>query len=271
MSTLLRKLSKALLGAAFVGLGIWALFRFNYEVPILMYHRVNNPNDTSSLNVSLATFERQMEFLKVHRYNVMRVEDIIELVKAKKPIPPKTVAITFDDGFMDNFTYAFPILKKMDFPATIFMITRNINEEGWLTEEDLRILEEGGVSIGSHTVTHAHLPDHTDTDIEFELRESKKRLEKILGHPVNILSYPAGGFTGLSRAKAIEAGYTGALSTNRGLPRHDPYAMHRVKITESGGSLTSFWLKTSGFYHLGKKRPRVDSAGSARSTGYYGA
>ncbi len=248
--------------------GIFFFCRSNFEVPVLMYHNVAPAKDASSLNVTPETFERQMEFLKLHRYNVVPLADLFEMLKAKKKIPSKTVAITFDDGFLDNFQYAFPVLRKMDFPATIFMITRNLNEKGWLSEEDLRILDESGVTIGSHTMNHAYLPDLKTDDVVFELEESKKKLERVLDHPVTLFSYPAGGFNGYTRALVIEQGYAGAVTTNRGLTKHDPYALHRVKISEGGGSLFNFWIKTSGLYHVGKKRIRVDNPPTRSKDGH---
>ena len=239
-------------------LAVFATFYFygaNYETPVLMYHHVEPDAVDSSLQVSPLTFTRQMEFLKIHGYRVIPLEELAHLLKSGDKIPPKTLAITFDDGNLDNFKYAFPILKKMEFPATIFMITRNIGEKGSLSEEDLRILDESGIAIGSHTVNHAFLPDlRNREEILFELDESKKRLESVLGHPVTLFSYPAGGITVESKALAEALGYEGAVTTNYGENRRDPYAIHRVKVTEGRGALFGFWLKTTGIYHLGKKR-----------------
>ncbi len=247
-------IKKRFVVAALAAACFFLFYKSNYEVPVLMYHHVGAPGDPSSLNVSLETFERQMEFLKVHRYDVMPAEEMVRMIKLGQPLPAKAVAITFDDGHLDNIKNAFPVLKKMNFPATIFMITRNINEIDSLSEEDLRILDESGVSIGSHTVNHAFLPKVATADILFEITESKKKLEKVLGHPVALISYPAGGFTQEARLLVEKEGYEGGLTTNHGKGKHDPYALHRIKATESGGSLFSFWIKTSGLYHLGKKR-----------------
>ncbi len=235
-------------------LSLILFYQRNYEVPILMYHHVGNPADSPGLNVSIKTFEQQMEFLKVHQYNVMSLPYLMKLIKAGEQIPSKTVAVTFDDGNVDNFTNAFPVLKKMNFPATIFMITRNINQEGWLSEEDLKILHESNITIGSHTVNHAFLPNLKRQEVAFELRASKKKLERTLFYPVTLFSYPAGGVSKEARDLVEKEGYEGAVTTNYGRTRHDPYALHRIKITEEGGSLFKFWVKASGLYHFGKRR-----------------
>ena len=225
-----------------------------YEVPILMYHRVNDFSELSALAVSPKIFERQMEFLKLHRYRVTELSTLIQWIKTGQKIPSKTVVITFDDGYQDNFQHAFPVLKKMNFPATIFMISSNVNEPEWLSEEDLRILDEAQIMIGSHTAHHAFLPNVSLQDAKIELVDSKKELEKILGHPVTLFSYPAGGLTGDIERQVKEIGYQGAVTTNYQKNRHNPYALHRIKISNSSGNLFNFWIKLSGYYHLGKKR-----------------
>ena len=237
-----------------------------YEVPILMYHRVDISDREPGVYVRPENFERQMEFLKVHRYHVLPLQDLIRDLKSGRKPRSKSVVITFDDGNLDNFRNAFPVLKKMGFPATIFMITDNIGRPGWLSAEDLKILDESGITIGSHTVTHAFLPEHPAGRIEEELRGSKKALEALLGREVTLLSYPAGGVTPEIRALVEKMGYAGAVSTNYGKTRHDPYALHRIKVGDSASNLFNFWAKTSGFYHLGKKRVsyKPDMAGPYR-------
>lgn len=232
-------------------------YRTCYEVPILMYHRITADTAASGPRVSPQVFERQMEFLKVHGYHVMPLAELVALIRSGKQPPRKTVVITFDDGFLDNFSDAFPVLRKMDFPATIFMITRNIGESGWLAEEDLRILDEGGISIGSHTVSHAFLPKLDSMEVERELRESKQRLEEVLGHPVSLFSYPAGGVTKAIKEAVRTAGYEGAITTNYGRQKGDIYALRRIKASEAKGNLFNFWIKVSGYYHLGKKRIEI--------------
>lgn len=233
--------------------GFLSFYEANYRVPILMYHHVGYTREKSSVYVSPKTFERQMEFLSMHNYHVMPLAELAMLVRARKRVPFNTVVITFDDGNADNIQYAFPILKKLHLPATVFMITSNINKYGWLAEEDLKIMDEAGVTIGSHTVNHAYLPDLDEANALLELKESQRRLEDILGHPVTLFSYPAGGFTEHVRSLVENAGYAAALTTNRGRTKNDPYALRRVKISDAGGNLFSFWAKISGLYHVGKR------------------
>ena len=91
-------------------------------------------------------------------------------------------------------------------------------------------------------------------EIQAQLQESKVRLEEILGHPVTLFSYPAGGVTTQIRSQVEAAGYEGAVTTNYSAVRNDPYVLHRIKVGESSKNLFNFWFKTSGLWHLGKKR-----------------
>ncbi len=248
----------------FVFAVLFALYAFGrsiYQVPVLMYHHVGDVAENSKLNVSPETFERQMEFLKLHHYRVMSFEDLIGHIRIGQGVPRNTVAITFDDGYLDNFVNAFPILKKMDFPATIFMITGNIGKKGWLSEEDLRILDSSGISIGSHTVNHVFLPHLKREDAIFEISQSRNQLEKILGHPVFLFSYPAGGVTEDIKKLVMQEGYHGAVTTNYGDSKDDLYAFRRVKITENDGNLFSLWAKVSGLYSFGRRRVKMETEG----------
>ena len=83
-----------------------------YVAPVIMYHHIDEHSKESRLSVSPESFRRQMEFLVRHKYNVVPLEGLIDLLKDKKKIPPKTIAITFDDGHLDNYTNAYPVLKK---------------------------------------------------------------------------------------------------------------------------------------------------------------
>ena len=238
-------------------LSAFLFYESNYEVPILMYHHVGDPSERSNVNVRTEVFERQMEFLKAHRYHVITLEDLYGHIRLGQKLPWNTVVITFDDGYLDNAQNAFPILKKMGFPATVFMISSNIGQDGWLSEEDLKILESAGVAVGSHTANHAFLPDLPQDRIVSELRESRNRLEKILGHPVFLFSYPAGGVTREIKALVAKEGYRCAVTTNYGRKSYDLYALRRIKATDDKGNLFGFWAKVSGIYHLGKKRVEI--------------
>ncbi|MFC1508175.1 polysaccharide deacetylase family protein [Candidatus Omnitrophota bacterium] len=227
---------------------LWA--KEQYVVPIVMYHRINNQAELSKLNVSPESFKTQMQFLKKHRYNVVKLEELPDLMK-KGALPYKTIAITFDDGYENNYTEAYPVLKEFNIPATIFISPALIGKEDYLTwDQVIELSESGLVSIGSHTMTHAWLPGKATQDLDMEIYDSKRAIESHLRKEVNSFSYPLGGFDRYIREKVINAGYKIAVATNPGkdYPKHDIFAMKRVRISRTSDNLFVFWIETSGFY-----------------------
>ena len=115
---------------------------------------------------------------------------------------------------------------------------------------ELYRLSDNGIEFGSHTTHHAFLPDLTVEESRKEIQESKSALEKILNHPVDLFSYPGGGFTEEIRKIVIESDYKGAVATHPGAsyPNRDPYALKRIRISRTCDNLFVFWFKISGFY-----------------------
>ncbi len=224
-----------------------------YIPPILMYHSITeSPQSKDSLSVSRNTFERQMRFLAERHYNVVALETLASFIRTKTKIPSRTIAVTFDDGRRDNYTYAFPVLKAYRIPATIFVIVNEIGRPDRLHWDEIgTLLYSGLVTIGSHTLDHPYLPEvGQDEELWSQVADSKKILEDKLHRSVLTFSYPVGGFNRKVRQAVIDAGYTLAVATSPGksIPDNDVFALKRVKITERDGNLFSFWAKASGYY-----------------------
>lgn len=222
-----------------------------YVLPILMYHSVDENENITKLSVSPATFRNQMLFLKNHNYNIISLSKIVELIKTNAPIPSKTVCITFDDGFENNFTYAFTVLKELKIPATIFIISGNIDKQNYCTSEQIKeIANSGIVSIGAHTASHKFLPDIDENQAIYEIEQSKKSIENLINKPVEHFAYPGGGFNQRVRQYVISAGYKTACATNPGpkYPNNDIYALKRIRISKTSKNPIVFFIETSGFY-----------------------
>ncbi|MBI4972832.1 MAG: polysaccharide deacetylase family protein [Candidatus Omnitrophica bacterium] len=234
--------------------------RRQYVVPIVMYHLVN-PEENPFIQrmiVSPETFQRQMHFLKEKHYNVVTLESLVSLIKEQKNISPRTIAITFDDGYKDNYTHAFPILKKYNFPATIFIIVNEVARADRLSWDEIRQMQSSGlISFGSHTLGPEPLTDIKSLEeVKKQIFDSKKILEEKLGTPITMFSYPAGRFNRQIRQLVIDAGYALAVTTSPGkeYPDNDVFALKRIRISENAGNLFIFWAETSGFYTFFKER-----------------
>lgn len=154
---------------------------------VLGYHSINDKliyPEHPSLYVYPSEFEKQLKFLKENNYTPINFDQLDSLTGIEKP-----VIITFDDGYEDNFTNAYPILKKYNFKATIFMPTTFINTKDYLTMDQIKQMSDI-VSFQSHTVTHRRLSSLSPEEIEKELSESQEIMSKLTGKPVDAIAYP---------------------------------------------------------------------------------
>ena len=235
-----------------------------YMVPVLMYHSVNPKTNQQmrSLIVSPESFERQMRFLKSQRYNVVTLEEVSRLMHNKKKAPPKTVAISFDDGFKDNYIYAYPVLKKFGLPATIFVIYNEVGrpQGDRLNWEQIREMQASGlIAIGSHTLGPEPLIDiKSEAELRRQIIDSKKMFEERLKTPVDGFCYVGGLFTPHIKELVKEAGYKYAVATalGRDYSNYDPYAIKRVRVSPSSDNLFDFWARVSGYYNSFRKHKR---------------
>jgi peptidoglycan/xylan/chitin deacetylase (PgdA/CDA1 family) len=240
-----------ILALAVVAGGAAVFLKTAYVVPVIMYHSIDHKDKETKLSVSPESFERQMEFLHKHRYNVVGLDKIISYIQKKGEVPPRTIAITFDDGLYNNYQYAYPVLKRYGIPATIFIITSKIGTPGYLGWDDLKEMARSGlITIGSHTVSHKWLPTTGTRQLEDELKRSKDILRQGLGVEVKTFCYPIGAHNDRVKAKVKEAGYACAVTTNPGhsAPAGDIYAIKRIKISRTSDNLFVFWFETSGYY-----------------------
>jgi len=224
-----------------------------YIVPILMYHSIDY--DKGNHFVSPENFAKQMEYIKKNGYAVITLDELARGIKNKERFKRNKVVITFDDGYKNNFKYAYPVLKKFGFPATIFIITDYVgNEERFLNWDDVKVMSKNNIFFGGHTKSHFYLGSLEDDKIAWEqIAGSKKAIEQQIGLPAEYFCYPGGGFNKRIKEIVKEAGYKGACTTNRGFSKFntDVYELKRVKVTNSDAvNLMSFRAKLSGYYNL---------------------
>ncbi|HYX88986.1 MAG TPA: polysaccharide deacetylase family protein [Gaiellaceae bacterium] len=220
---------------------------------VLCYHAVSDSWD-DELAVTPGAFERQLGALLRWGY---RPRAAVEAIDGAG----RLLHVTFDDAYK-NVVQALPALERLRVPATVFACAgyaedgrplavpelaleaeRHPNELATMTWDELRALVERGVEIGSHTLTHSHLTELGDDELDRELRESRERLEDRLHRRCRLLAYPYGDEDGRVRAAARAAGYDAAFGLSPG-GRPDRYALPRVGVWRKDGMLR-LALKTS--------------------------
>jgi len=239
-----------------IGFTLW--LRDRYVVPILTYHHVGIPSGKWRLNtVTEKSFEYQMNFLRWHGFQVISFDDWVEENKKGDLFARNTVILQFDDGYEDNYKYAFPILKKYGFPAMEFLISDKVGAPNFLTWDQVKEMEKYNFLAGSHTRHHVYLPETSLIKAQDEIAGSKKVIEDHLGHRIDYFCYPTGGFTEEIKRLVKEAGYKAAVTTNRGKDRFniDLYEVDRVHMNNTDDQYSGLilWFKLSGYYNLFRK------------------
>ncbi len=203
-----------------------------------MYHYIRiNPNPVDRIGAGLSVnpdlFGRQMAYLAEAGFTPVTLEDVYAAWTAGAPLPPRPVVLTFDDGYRDFFTAAYPVLKARGFRATVYVIVDFLDRPAYLTWEMLSTLvSEGLVAVGSHTLTHVDLTTAAPDRARREIFLSKQRLEERLGVAVADFAYPAGRYNPAAVGLVEAAGYRTAVTTRPGniLRLEERLTLPRVRV-----------------------------------------
>jgi len=215
-------------------------------VPVLNYHQINN-RDHNALTLSSTEFEAQINYLYQEGYNGISPDQLADYLQYGKPLPPKPVLITLDDGYEDNYQVAYPIFQKYHFTATIFLISDFVSTyENYLTWNQIREMSDNGLSFEGHTLSHIVLPLASDEELSNQLIKSKEAIEWQLGKKVEYLAYPGGYYDPRVIHFVKDAGYRAAFTVNFGRDRANStlYTLNRIPVF-GGRSHTfyRFWLR----------------------------
>jgi len=201
----------------------------------LLYHHIGSSLKDNIHYVAPEDFGIQMAYLFHHKYKIISENELIEFVKKRTPLPLRSVLLTFDDGYEDNYSQVLPVLEKFGFKAMIFISPNLINKKGYLTYKMIKETNKKCFFYGTHTFTHAHLPNLSRNEAKREILESKTILEEKLNSKINFFAYPYGAYNQMIRELVKENGYLGALTMHRGINtfRVDPFSLKRMMIKGS--------------------------------------
>lgn len=228
------------------------LIRRGDRAKILMYHGISAPDGPAGhpyyeTRTSPAALARHLEELAAGGARVVPLAELVAGLRAGGA-PRDAVALTFDDGYRDFATEAFPLLRRHGFPATVFLATAFVGDDRprafkgrpCLTWRDVRALHAAGVTFGSHSVTHVPLAGLPAHQLREEVRDSKAALENALGAPVEAFACPYAfpepdrAFRARLRTALDEAGYHYGVTTILGTVRRgdDPYFLPRLPVND---------------------------------------
>lgn len=222
---------------------------------ILFYHRI--ADDRDELAVSPSSFRRQMDYLASESYRVVDVVTAVDLLE-RGALRPRTIGLSFDDGFLDVAENALDVLAGHGFTTTVFVPPAVIDGSAWfdwyrhppelLDWDDIAELDQDGtLRFEAHSLTHPSLPTLDESVARYEIEGSKRELESRLGRPVEAFSYPSGLFGSRERNMVAEAGFRVAVSCEPGVngPQTDRLALRRRQI-DGRDSFLDFRAKLNG-------------------------
>jgi len=218
------------------------------RVSVLLYHRIIRPDEYADPTAAVCQhrFDRQLGYLAEAGYTCVPLDSLIDYVRTGETVPARSFTITFDDGFLDTYRLAWPVLQRHAMTATVFLASDLIGKQAeWMRVEPsgpqllmgadhVRRMHADGIDFASHGCTHPHMTALADGTLAGELARSRARISELLGQEIRTLAYPYGQFDDRVQAVAARAGYDAAASVIAGWnhPGTDPMALRRIVVTD---------------------------------------
>ena len=216
---------------------------------ILMYHRFGETKYPTT-NIRLEQFDAHLERLQSGDFTVWPLPRIVEYLQTGQPLPDRTVAITIDDAYLSVYEEAWPRLRALNMPFTVFVATQPIdaNRYGYMSWDQIRELQAGGVTIGSQTRTHPHMHKISIERSKSEIAESNARFIAELGMRPDLFAYPYGEYDMAVIEAVKQAGFTAAFGQNSGIAHgyNGFFELPRFAMNEQYGTLSRLDLAING-------------------------
>ena len=241
------------------------------HTPILAYHSIDNSG--SIISTTPERFRNQMQYLKESSFNIISLCEVVTCIHENRLFPPRSVAITFDDGFKNIYDVAYPVLKEFGFKATVFLVSgycgKNNQWEGQpggipafdlMSWDEITKMADDGIDFGAHTVTHPDLLKLSVDNVTEEISNSKTMIQKHLQKDILLFAYPYGS-RNEDIKKVVKDRFSGACSTELGFvtSKSDIYSLPRIDMYYFSKNNLLSWLKTPFFSHYIKFRSTLRS------------
>ncbi len=230
--------------------------------PVIQYHKIDKPGPGSLVRGGFTPpqrFARQMAFLKKSGFVFYTVAALMEYFIEHHRFPDRGIAVSLDDGWQDNYTNAFPVLRALGITATVFIVPSCLGESSTkagaagetardhLSHQQVREMSEAGVEFGSHSLNHRLLHQLPHAEIVLEVEEAKRQIEALTGKECKTFAYPAGYYSQEAQQVIADAGHIAAFSTTYGpLDKLDLFALNRIEILRRDRFRFQFARKVEG-------------------------
>lgn len=229
------------------------------NIKVLMYHRIVQQSSGDIANwhsLNSEDFRNQLKILDLFNYTPITFEDYHLYLEGKLTLPKKPIILTFDDGHLDTYRNALPILQEFDMRAVIFVIgNRDLQHAAWdrdierdecplMTDEQVLEARSEGFEIGAHTMSHVDLTELSGNKLKKEIEGSKRSVESLLGEKILSFSYPYGRLDDRVRSVVTQSGFRFACGVYTGPPTFgdDLFDIRRMAVNDKTGTL-GFLLK----------------------------
>lgn len=202
------------------------------KIPILMYHSISDINPMNSLLIPEKQFEEEIKWLRDNNFTPMLLSEVVQSIRTGK-VPKRPVAITFDDGYFDNYTDAYRILKKYNMIATFFIVTDYVGKDSmYMNLDNLKEMKSNGMAIENHTSDHLRLYFKTKDEQKKAIKEAKEYLKENLNIDNKYVCYPVGRYNKATIEVAKELGMEAAVTTKNGFASNDDglLSLDRIRI-----------------------------------------
>ena len=186
------------------------------------------------MSVSPSVFSRHMQWVVDHGYTTIDLDTAAEILQGKRVGPSKPLVITFDDNNRTQYERAFPVMRNLGLTGTFYLVTNRLQNKSFILEDEVREMAQAGMSIQSHTITHATMTALSLKKLDAELSESRTTLEAITGVPVRHIAYPSTVQNATVRDHAKNAGFTtGTIMDPRNASaKDDIFKLPRIMMTD---------------------------------------
>lgn len=221
---------------------------FCLNIPVLLYHHIQpytlaQKEGQANLSVDDKIFESQMAYLASSGYRAIDINELAQALLTNQNLPPKSIAITVDDGYEDIYAYAFPVIRRYNLKMNLMIPTGLMNNTGYLRWNQLKEMADSGLVFAyNHTWSHASLSQIPEEKIRFEILTAKKQLEENLGKTVNIFTYPYGSKTPQVESILRSEGFIAAFSTEHGFTQCQSFIMSLHRNHVGNQPLSSYGL-----------------------------